>query len=376
MLFLKIAINTRLLLPNQMDGIGWFTYETVRRMVASHPDVEFHFLFDRPYDKRFVFAENVKAHYLGPPARHSLLQKMWNNYSVPFMLRSIKPDVYFSPDAQLSLRTNVKQVLVIHDLNFEHYPTDIPSHYYRYLHTQSPKFADKASRIITVSEFSKQDIISLYKISPDKIDVAWNGVNDLFHPLNTIDQKEVREKLTGGKPYFISVGSIHPRKNLHRLLPAFDQFKERTGSHSKLVVVGNAFYLSEEIKSALQNMKYKADVIMAGRMFADELNEAIASSIANVYISYFEGFGIPVLEGFKCGVPVLSSNTSSIPEIAGDAALLIDPFNQNEISNALETLETNETFRDELIEKGKKRVQLFSWDHTAEVVWNSLMKVI
>jgi glycosyltransferase involved in cell wall biosynthesis len=160
------------------------------------------------------------------------------------------------------------------------------------------------------------------------------------------------------------------------LLPAFDQFKERTGSHSKLVVVGNAFYLSEEIKSALQNMKYKADVIMAGRMFADELNEAIASSIANVYISYFEGFGIPVLEGFKCGVPVLSSNTSSIPEIAGDAALLIDPFNQNEISNALETLETNETFRDELIEKGKKRVQLFSWDHTAEVVWNSLMKVI
>jgi glycosyltransferase involved in cell wall biosynthesis len=373
---MKIAINTRLLLRNQLDGIGWFTYETARRMVYSHPDVEFHFLFDRPFDKRFVFGENVKAHYLGPPARHSVLQQMWNNYSVPWMLRSIKPDIYFSPDAQLSLRTNVKQVIVIHDLNFEHYPSDIPAHYYRYLHKQSPKFAEKASRIITVSDFSKQDIISLYNISPDKIDVAWNGVNDLFHPLNEQEQLAVREKLSAGKPYFITVGSIHPRKNIHRLLAAFDQFKEKTGSLSKLLVVGNAFYLSEEIKSALQNMRYKEDVIMAGRMDADALNNAIASSIANVYISYFEGFGIPVLEGFKCGVPVLAANSSSIPEVAGDAALLIDPFNLDEISNALETLETNRTFRLELIEKGNKRVQHFSWDHTAEVVWNSLMKVI
>jgi glycosyltransferase involved in cell wall biosynthesis len=372
----KIAINTRLMLQNKMDGIGWFTYETTRRIVKAHPEVEFHFLFDRPFDKRFVFASNVKAHYLGPPARHSILQKIWNNISVPILLRKIKPDIYLSPDAQGSLRTSINQIIVIHDLNFEHYPKDIPGHYYRYMHSYSPKFAQKAKRIVTVSEFSKQDIVSLYEIDPSKIDVAWNGVNDDFCPFEAADQQLIREKLTEGFPYFIVVGSIHPRKNLHRLLPAFDEFKKKTGSRSKLLVVGNAFYLSPEIKSAMDKMHYKSDVIFTGRMNAEELNAALASSIANVYISYFEGFGIPILEGFKCGVPVIGANTSSIPEVAGDAAFLVNPFNIEEISMALEQIENDESLRSILIQKGHERVKMFSWDHTAKVLWESILKSV
>jgi glycosyltransferase involved in cell wall biosynthesis len=364
------------MLHNKMDGIGWFTYETTRRMVANHPEVEFHFLFDRPFDKKFVFASNVKAHYLGPPARHSILQKIWNNISVPILLRKIKPDIYLSPDAQGSLRTSIKQIIVIHDLNFEHYPTDIPGHYYRYMHSYSPKFARKAKRIVTVSEFSKQDIASLYHVDPSKIDVAWNGVNEDFHPLDNAEQQKVRDKLTDGLPYFIVVGSIHPRKNLHRLLPAFDLFKKKTGSLSKLLVVGNAFYLSKEIKTALDTMHFKSDVIFTGRMNAQELNDAVASSIANVYISYFEGFGIPILEGFKCGVPVIGANTSSIPEVAGEAALLVDPFNVEEISRALDQIENDPSLRSALVQKGYERVKMFSWDHTAKVLWDSILKTI
>jgi len=373
---LKIAVNTRLLLSDKMEGIGWFTYETMKRIAAAHPEVSFHFLFDRPFDDSFIFSENIKGHFLGPPARHSSLQKIWNNYSVPLILSKIKPDLYLSPDAQLSMRARVKQHIVIHDINFEHYPKDIPNHYYQYLHKYTPLFIKKAARIATVSAFSRTDIANRYNVDANLIDIVPNGVNDSFRPLNKAETSVAKARYAKACDYFIAVGSIHPRKNLQRLLPAFDQFKSRNPSNTKLLLVGNEMFLTTEVKEAMKHLKHKKDVIFAGRLGANDLSMAIGAAIANVYISYFEGFGIPVLEGFKCGVPVIAANATSIPEVAGNAAHLVDPFDINDISNALQKVHNDKLYREELIKRGFKQVQKFSWENTAQLLWQSMMKAL
>jgi glycosyltransferase involved in cell wall biosynthesis len=156
---MKIAVNTRLLLKDKLEGIGWVAYETLRRMVASHPEVEFYFLFDREPDPMFLFADNVKPVVLFPQARHPFLFIWFFEFSVTKALKKIKPDLFFSPDGYLSLRSDVPQVTQFHDLNFEHFPKDMPKIHLWHYKTFFPRFARKAKRIVTVSEFSKQDIV-------------------------------------------------------------------------------------------------------------------------------------------------------------------------------------------------------------------------
>ena len=368
---MKIAVNTRLLLKDKLEGIGWVAYETLSRIVKAHPDDEFYFLFDRKPDPKFIFAENVKPVVLFPQARHPFLYIIYFDISVCRALRKIKPDVYLSTDAYLSLRSKTPQIAVFHDINFEHFPQDFPRlalwHYKKFF----PKFAHKAKKIITVSEFSKQDIIDNYKVEPDKIDVVYNGANEGFKPLSEEERIKIRNQYTAGYQYFMFVGSLHPRKNLARLFPAFDLFKERTGSDVKLLIVGEKRWWTEPIQKAYEAMKHKDDVVFVGHLQMAELHRVTAAALASVYVSYFEGFGIPIVEAYKCDVPVITSNVTSMPEVAGDAALLVDPFDIESIAGALE-LVMDDNVRNSLIEKGRIRRNDFSWDKAAEQ-WYSVI---
>ena len=371
---MKIAVNTRLLLKDKLEGIGWVAYECLRRIVKSHPEVEFYFIFDREPDQRFVFADNVKPVVLFPQARHPFLYIAFFEFAVARFLRKLKPDLYLSTDGYLSLRSKTKQLAVFHDLNFEHFPQDFPKihlwHYKKFF----PKYARKADRILTVSEFSKKDICDCYGINPDKIDVAYNGANEAFKPISEEIQNEIRQKYTDGNPYFMFVGSLHPRKNLARLFTAFDMFKSKNDNKVKLVIVGNKKWWTEPIKNAYDAMKHKDDVVFAGRLSAEDLHLVTASALASVYVSYFEGFGIPIVEAFKCDTPVITSNVTSMPEVAADAALLVDPFKIESIAEAMEKM-LDEDVRKSLIEKGKVRREDFSWDKAAECWWKSIEKL-
>ena len=370
---LKIAVNTRLLLKDKLEGIGWVAYECLSRIVKAHPDDEFYFLFDRKPDPKFIFAENVKPVVLFPQARHPFLYIIYFEISVRRALRKIKPDVFLSTDAYLSLGSKTPQIAVFHDINFEHFPQDFPKlalwHYKKFF----PKFARKAKKIITVSEFSKQDIIDNYKVEPDKIEVVYNGANEGFKPLSEEEKTEIRNQYTAGYQYFMFVGSLHPRKNLARLFPAYDLFKERTGSDVKLLIVGEKRWWTEPIQRAYEAMKHKDDVVFVGHLQMDELHRVTAAALASVYVSYFEGFGIPIVEAYKCDVPVVTSNVTSMPEVAGDAALLVDPFDIESIAGALE-LVMDENVRNSLIEKGCVRRNDFSWDKAAEGWWRVITK--
>ena len=189
------------------------------------------------------------------------------------------------------MRTEVPSVAHFHDLSFEHFPKDMPSlvlwHYRKYF----PKFAHKAQRIITVSEFSKKDICECYGVDPEKIDVVYNGANEIFVPLSAEEQRQIRMRYTEGKPYFMFVGSLHPRKNLARLFRAYNLFRQRNQSDIKLVIVGEKRWWTEDIRQAYESMDCKQEVVFLGHLSAEELHKVPAAAYASVYVSYFEGCG-------------------------------------------------------------------------------------
>lgn len=373
---MKIAVNTRLLLPGKLEGIGWFTYETLKRMAQKHPEHEFIFLFDRNHDAQFVFSENVTPVKVPLQARHPILFYLWFEWMIPSVLKKHGADLFLSPDGYLSLRSDVKQLAVIHDINFEYYPRHLPWLVRLYLRHFFPKFAEKATRIATVSEFSKEDLIRHYEVEPENIDVVYNGVNESYRPLTAEEKTATKNKLTKGADYFVFIGSIQPRKNLTQLFKAFDLFKKAHKTDIKLLVVGEIRWWTKAIKRAYKAMEHQDDVIFAGRLEQNDLCMALGASTALAYVSFFEGFGIPIIEAMKCDVPVITSNLTSMPEIAGKAAEIVSPFDPESIKKGMENIALNPERANELIALGREQQKQFSWDRTADLLWESIEKCI
>ena len=224
---MRIAVNTRFLLRDYLEGYGYFVFEIFSYLTNKHPEHQFIFIFDRPYDKRFIFSSNIIPVVVGPPARHPLLWKFWFDIKIPRILKKYKADVFVSADGLCSLTTRVPQCLVVHDLAFIHYPSHIKKSHSLFYKRYTPKFLHKAKTVATVSEFSKQDIVRYYKINPDKINVVYSAAKEIFKPVRSDDRETTKNKYTGGKEYFLYVGAVHPRKNLVSLLKAFSVFKKR-----------------------------------------------------------------------------------------------------------------------------------------------------
>lgn len=373
---LKIAVNTRLLLPGKLEGIGWFTYETLKRITIAHPEHEFLFLFDRKYDEQFVFSDNVTPIIVPIQARHPILFHLWFEWMVPPVLRKHNVDLFLSPDGYLSLNSEKKQLAVIHDINFEYYPRHLPFTVRKYLRYYFPKFADKATRIATVSNFSKEDIVRHYEADPELIDVVYNGVSDVYHPISEQEKEITKQKFTNGNDYFIFIGSIQPRKNLAQLFKAFDAFKKSNETDMKLLIVGEKRWWTKAIKRAYDKMEHQNDVIFSGRLEQEDLKMALAAAKALVYVSFFEGFGIPIVEAMNCNVPIITSNITSMPEVAGKAAVYVSPFDVNSIKEGMEKVAFNPKLVHQLIEEGKEQRKKFSWDLTAAKLWDSIEKCV
>ena len=373
---MKIAVNTRLLLKNRLEGIGIFTRETLARITQAHPEHQFYFLFDREYDESFVFSENVTPIVAHPQARHPYLWYLFFEHGIPLKLKKIKPDFFLSTDGWIPTRLSIPSVNVIHDLNFLHHPEFVPPVVRRYYDRFFPKFARNATRLATVSQFSRDDIHQSYQVPLENIDVVYNGANTAYRPYTEEQQAAVKQQYTDGHDFFLFVGLIHKRKNLDNVFRAFDLFKERTDSPMKLVVVGDKKWWAGEIEDTYLAMRHRKDVVMLGRRQLDELSALTAAATAMVYASLFEGFGQPIVDAFNAHTAVITSNISSMPEIAGDAALLVNPYDVGEIAQAMEQLYRDPLLRNTLIEKGKARKGLYTWDRTAELLWQTIEKAL
>lgn len=345
-------------------------------MAKAHPETEFICFFDRTVDPVFVVEPNIAPIVLHPMARHPFLFYVWFQWSVKRALAKYRADVFFSPDGFLCLNTSVPTLLTMHDLAYIAYPDALVKmdlwHYRRFV----PKFIRRADHILTVSDFVKKEVEKYFPEAKGKITSVHNGIRDGFKALNSEEQDIVRMKLTDGKEYFFYLGAIHPRKNIHGLIEAFDLFcAQNPQFNHQLVIGGRLAWQSGPVDKALRNARFRNRIHLIGSVDEAQLPLIVASANAIVYMSLYEGFGLPIIEAMQSGVPVITSKDTAMDEIAGDAAVLADPESSQSIADALLLVTSNSELRKKLIEAGKERVKSFSWDLAAREIYLILMQL-
>jgi glycosyltransferase involved in cell wall biosynthesis len=371
---MKIAIIARTLKAFPNDGISRFTYEVVTRLLKNHPSHHFILIFDKKPDPGLQFQQNSEIHIIKPAARHPFLWFLWHECQLPSVLRKSGAELVLYPDGIMSLRSEIPALTVIHDISFYHRPHDTPlltNVYYRYFFR---KFAHRAVRICTVSEFCRDDISSYLKIDKSNIDVAYNGVSGYFRPLEKHEVESFRNKITGGNEYFLFVSNFSPRKNIPALINAYNKFREITGLDYKLVLTGGRLFLNSETDRLIRSSSWREDIITPGPVGHENLRFFYSAALALVFVPWFEGFGIPAAEAMSCGTPVILSSTTSLPEIGGEAALYADPGDTDEICNAMVEISRDIKLRHSLSEKGQSQSGRFTWEKTASDIWESIVK--
>jgi glycosyltransferase involved in cell wall biosynthesis len=368
---MRIAVNA-IFLQEQLEGFGHYVWELLQRMAKQHPDDEFLLVFDRKPPARFLQLPNTSHIVVGPPARHPTLFWWWYDVTAANAVKKHKPDVWWQPYGFLSRTTKIPQVLVLHDLAFLHYPQFISAAHRSYYRFFTPRFLKKATQVITVSDFSKNDILSHYPVPAEKISVIPNAARPGFEPMNWQDKEMVKAGYADGREYFLFTGGIHPRKNLMNLLKAFSLFKKWQRSNMKLLVAGRLAWQYEEVLEKLKSYKYRADVVLLDYVPDEQLVKLTAAAYALVYPSFFEGFGLPVLEAMQAGVPVITSSQSAMLELAAEAALYAAPDQPDAIAQQLLKLYRDEALRNRMVDAGLQRAQLFNWEDAAASTYDVL----
>ena len=371
---MRIAVNTRHLLHDRLEGIGTVTTEVMKRIAVNHPEDTFDYYFDRKIHPGFIHGPNVKGHAFFPPTRLPVLIRYWLNHPVKSHLHKHNHNVFFSPDGFVPLKSKVPTVSMVHDIGFLRNPLHVTPMIRQFYARWMPVFVKEADHIITVSDFSKKELISGYGLHPDKVSVVYNGVSAEFHSIPEDQKTEVREKYFEGRPFFLYLGAIHPRKNILTLIRAFEKYKKGKPADHVLVIAGRPSWYTREIFSAVDASPYRNEIYLPGFVESVTARKFIASATALVYPSRYEGFGLPVVEAMASGTAVICSNVASLPEVAGDAALFFDPGEADELVSHLQFISTDKAARDQLITAGYNRVKRFSWDETADSVYNILQK--
>ncbi len=365
-----IAVNTRFLFADNTADSYNFIFDCFSRLAEKYPQHQFIYIFDGPFEKKYITAENITGVTAGPP----LLWKYWYNYKVPALLKKNKADVLVSAGGISSLRTNIPQCLVIPDLSFLYTPQFLPKRQSRLFKASMPKFLLKAKNIVTLSAFSRSAVIEKYKTAEEKINVVYPGVSEIFKPIPDRVKEMIRGKYTVGKEYFLYAGAVHPSKNLVNLLKAFSFFKKRQKSNMQLLIAGPVHGYYSSFTDGLKTFKFRDEVKLLGLLPPEELAEITAAAYAFVYPSLYEDFALPPLQAMQCGVPVIVSNTGALPEICGDSALYANPSDFNDIAEKMMLLFKDENKKKELEKKGMIRAQEFSLDKAADLLWNSVLK--
>ena len=374
---MRIVINARFLIKNKLEGIGVWTAEIVRRMARNHPEDEFILCFDRPFDKAFLFGPNVKGIVVSPPARHPILFYTWFEWSIPKIFNACKGDIFLSPDGFCSLSKKIdKTILVIHDVAYLHYPLQLGMGERLYYRHFMPKFIHKASQIITVSQASAKDIGYHFPNAQNKTTVIYNGCKKNIIPLSKERKTEIKKQYTDGREFFLSLGAIHPRKNISGVIRGFEIFKQATHLDHKLLLVGRKAWKTSVINDLYEKSPVKKDIHFLNYLPEAEMMEILGASLGLVYISFLEGFGLPLVEAMYAQVPIITSNRSSMKEIAGDCALRVPPEDIKAIGKAMENLALDKHLRQSLVQKGIRRKDLFDWDIAANKVYDQIRETL
>jgi glycosyltransferase involved in cell wall biosynthesis len=289
-------------------------------------------------------------------------RRLWTHVRFAHAIWRDKPDMTFVPAHTLPFVLWGKSMVTVHDLGYRFFPQAHPLAQRLYLDLTTRYSANRAQLILADSHATQADLTRLYGISPKKIRVVYPAV----HPPH-IHHDDIRAKYGLPSRYFVFIGTLQPRKNIARLVQAFARFRQQTHSDIGLVLAGGKGWLFDE--AWVQNAP---DVHVTGYIDEADKGALLANAVGLVFPSLYEGFGFPVLEAMLCGTPVIASNTSSLPELVGEAGLLIDPLDSQLIADAMTHLATDETLRADLIAKGTAQAKYFVWQNSANAVLNAL----
>ena len=361
---MRIGIDARLVYYSQA-GISQYTLRLIQGLAESggkprDRENEFFILQSRKDKRVIVDKPNFKRVSLWTPSHHRLEQ-----FTLRFEISGLGLDVLHSPDFIPPFSRHCKSIITIHDLAFLLYPHFLTSESARY-YGQIDQAVKRTDHIIAVSESTKQDTIRLLGAPEHKITVIYESADPIYRPVNDreiLEQTKSKYHITGD--FILFVSTIEPRKNLPTLLKAYRQLLDSYKADAKLAVVGRQGWLSEEVFTLVDELKLTDDILFLGRVPVEDLLHLYNAAQLLVQPSFYEGFGLPPLEAMACGTPVVVSNVSSLPEVVGDAGLLVDPEDVSELTVAIWRILTDEALRADLIAKGFKRAQCFSWEKTA-----------
>lgn len=368
---MRIAIDARKL---RDYGIGTYVRNVLRYLSRIDRDTDY-VLLCRGQDCDIVaeLGENFRTLRESAPA-YSFREQ----FSVPMDLRREKVDLFHAPHYVLPALTPCRSVVTIHDCIHLRFPQYLPNRLgYAYARTALWIAAHRSARVLTVSEASKRDILHYFNIPPSKIDVIYNAIDERFNETpSDEDVSRVRERYQLKDPFVLYAGNIKPHKNLERLIEAFYLLRRDGLEHVKLLIIGDEISKYATLRRAVHRYKLHQHVRFFG--FVPDRTLAVLYRLAAVFVfpTLYEGFGLPPLEAMAGGTPVITSNVSSLPEVVGDAALLIDPYDPVAIEHAMLRVLTEPSLRDDLSRRGLARVKEFSWDRAVRRIHQIYQEVL
>jgi glycosyltransferase involved in cell wall biosynthesis len=356
----------------QGGGIGRYTRELLRALGATDTQNRYSLYYaspaGRPRQALPALPPNFKVR--GLPFDDVWFARVWQRAQVPLPVELItgRLDLFHSPDFTLPpVRRGTRTLLTVHDLSFVRDPDSAVPVLRDYLNKVVPRSVARADHVLADSAATRDDILALYGPTPEKVTVLYSGVNEVFQPVSDAARlSAVRERYAlGGAPFVLAVGTLQPRKNYARLIQAFADLPQR---ELNLVIAGGRGWLYDSIFAEVERLGLGQRVIFPGFVTDEDLPALYSAAVVLAYPSIYEGFGLPILEAFACGTPVVTSNASCLPEVAGEAALKVPPTDVAALAEALNRALTDSALRTRLIAAGRERARLFGWDKAAQTL--------
>jgi glycosyltransferase involved in cell wall biosynthesis len=370
---MKIAIDAR---KWRDFGIGTYVRNLVRHLATLDRETTY-FLFCNPADEATL--RDLAANFV-PVVDDSAGYSLREHISIPWKLHRLGADLLHTPHYVRPLLSTTPTVVTIHDCIHLLFPEYLPSRMaWRYAHAMIGSAIRRSALVFTVSDASRRDILHFYPwADPDRVQVVPNALDDaLLTDPGAEEMERVRERYQIRGRFVLYAGNIKPHKNLDRLIRAYAQVKARPGYEDlKLIIIGDEVTRYPALRRCVESAGVRQDVRFFGFVPDRTLASLYRMAAVFAFPSLYEGFGLPPLEAMACGTPVVTSRISSLPEVVGDAAVLVDPYSIEDIAGGIEKVLSDDSFRALLVERGHERVKLFSWERSVEAIHAGYMKVL
>lgn len=359
---MKLLLDARFW-RRETGGIGRYSRELVHGLLALGTDDEFHILLTPPDAAQFSITDNRVVPHVVEIGHYSVAEQL----TLPGIIRAIEPDLTHFLNFNQPLLPVGKRVTTIHDLTVKYFPVgrSQANPVRRAAFTAIMRQAATSHGVIAISRSTKADIIRDFGIEPTSICVIGEAAGGEFAPLSTAKQAAVRTRVSGGQPYILFVNQWRPHKGLPELVAAFEQLKTRHRLPHKLIITGNPSPHFPGLRATIEASSVRSEILTPGFVPDEELPGYYAAADVLAFPSYYEGFGLGILEAMQAGTPVVASEVSSLPEVAGDAALLVEPGDSISLATALYRVLTDQSLATELSRRGKAQAARYSWTATA-----------